>query len=307
MIYILYFILLGFILTAIIGLIASWFDRKITARLQYRVGPSFWQPFIDIVKLLGKEVLIPEESSKLIFLLAPLIGLSSVILVSTLFWLNNLNPSQTFLGDLIVAVYLLIVPSLSIILGGFSSKNPFASIGASREIKLILSYELPFILALLVPIIQAGFSIRIGEVLTFQAQSGPIAGTLSGFLALVAIIFCIQAKLALAPFDIAEAETEIISGPLIEYSGVALGIYKLTKHMLLFVLPFFLIILFMGGLKFDGINILYSILKYLGLVTLITIIRNTNPRLRIDQAVRFFWGPMTVLATIAVILALTGR
>jgi len=305
--YIGYFLVYGFLLTAVIGLLASWIDRKVTARVQYRVGPPILQPLIDIVKLLGKETLIPTGASKITFLMMPVVGLVSVMLVSTLLWINNIDPAKTFLGDWIVVLYLLTIPSISIIMGGFASRNPLASLGASREMKLVLSYELPFVLAALVPVIKSDFSIRLGEILSFQAQNGAIAGSLSGFLALVVAILCMQAKLALVPFDMPEAETEITSGPLIEYSGSGLAVYKLMKNMLLFVLPFFLIILFMGGLRFDGIHLLNGILKYVGLVALITVIRNTNPRVRIDQAVRFFWSWITMLAAIAVVLALLGK
>ena len=307
MIYIFYLLVYGFFLTAVMGLLASWIDRKVTARVQYRVGPPLLQPLIDIIKLLGKETLIPSGASKISFLFAPVIGLASVALVSTLLWVNNINPDHSFLGDLIVVLYLLTIPSISIIMGGFASRNPLASLGASREMKLILSYELPFVLAVMVPVIKSGFSIRLGEILSFQAQNGVITGSWSGFLALLVVIMCMQAKLALVPFDIPEAETEIIGGALIEYSGSALAIYRLMKNMLLFTLPFFLIILFMGGIRFDGIHFLYGVLKYIGLVALITVIRNTNPRVRIDQALRFFWGPMTMLAVIAVVLAFLGK
>lgn len=307
MIYIFYFLVYGFLLTAVIGLLASWIDRKVTARVQYRVGPPILQPLIDITKLLGKETCIPRGASKTTFLMAPVVGLTSVILVSSLLWVNNINPNSSFLGDLIVVLYLLTIPSISIMIGGFASRNPLASLGASREMKLILSYELPFVLAVLVPVIKSNFSLRLGEILGFQAQNGVIVGNLSGFLALVVALLCMQAKLALVPFDIPEAETEITSGPLIEYSGSGLAIYRLMKNMLLFVLPFFLIILFMGGLRFDGLHLLSGVLKYVGLIALITVIRNTNPRVRIDQAVRFFWGPMTTIAIIAVIFALLGK
>jgi len=307
LIYIYYAVVYGFLLTAVIGLIASWVDRKVTARVQYRVGPPILQPLIDIVKLLGKETLIPEGASKVTFLAAPVVGLGSVILVSTLLWANNIHPQFTFLGDLIVVVYLLVIPSISIMMGGFASRNPLASLGASREMKLILGYELPFLLAVLVPVIKSGFSIRLGQILIFQAQNAAVATNLSGVLALIVAIMCIQAKLALVPFDIPEAETEIVSGPLIEYSGSGLAIYRLMKNMLLCTLPLFLIIIFMGGLKYNGISILFSVLKYVGLVALITVIRNTNPRVRIDQAVRFFWGPMTIIAIIAVVLAILGK
>jgi NADH-quinone oxidoreductase subunit H len=307
MIYIFYFLFYGFFLTAIIGLLASWIDRKVTARIQYRVGPPLLQPLIDIVKLLGKETLIPAGSSKITFLMAPVIGFASVILVSTLLWINNINPAKSFLGDLIVVLYFLVIPSISIIMGGFASRNPLASLGASREMKLILSYELPFILVILVTVIKSGFTFKLGEILAFQAQNGALVRSWSGVLALIVAIICMQAKLALIPFDIPEAETEISGGVLIEYSGSGLAIYKLTKNMLLFTLPFFLIIIFIGGLRFDGIHLLYSVLKYIGLVALMTVIRNTNPRVRIDQAVKFFWGPMTIIAIIAVVLALLGR
>jgi len=304
--YIFYLIVYGFALTAAIGLFASWIDRKVTARVQYRVGPPILQPLFDIVKLLGKENLIPKGASRFVFLAAPVVGLASVILVSALLWLNVTKPGASFLADIIVIVYLLVIPSLSIMMGGFASANPFASLGASREMKLILSYELPFVLAILVAVIKAGFSLRLGDILVYQAHNGAIATNVSGVLALVVAMICVQAKLGLVPFDIAEAETEIMAGPLIEYSGPGLALYRLMKNMLLFTLPFFVIILFMGGLKFDGINILYSTLKYIGLVALITVIRNTNPRVRIDHAVRFFWGPLMMIAIIAVVLALKG-
>ena len=307
MIYIFYFLFFGFLLTAIIGLLASWIDRKVTAKVQYRVGPPLLQPLIDIVKLLGKETLIPAGSSKITFLIAPVIGFASVILVSTLLWINNIYPARSFLGDLIVVLYLLVIPSISIIMGGFASRNPLASLGASREMKLILSYELPFILAILVTVIKSGFTFRLGGILTFQGQNGAFVKSWSGTLALIVAIICMQAKLALVPFDIPEAETEIAGGPLIEYSGSGLAIYMLMKNMLMFTVPFFLIIVFMGGLRFDGIHLLYGVLKYIGLVALMTVIRNTNPRVRIDQAVKFFWGPITIIAIIAIILALLGR
>jgi len=307
MIFIFYFLFFGFLLTAIIGLLASWIDRKVTAKVQYRVGPPLLQPLIDIVKLLGKETLIPAGSSKITFLIAPVIGFASVILVSTLLWINNIYPARSFLGDLIVVLYLLVIPSISIIMGGFASRNPLASLGASREMKLILSYELPFILAILVTVIKSGFTFRLGEILTFQGQNGAFVKSWSGTLALIVAIICMQAKLALVPFDIPEAETEIAGGPLIEYSGSGLAIYRLMKNMLMFTVPFFLIIVFMGGLRFDGIHLLYGVLKYIGLVALMTVIRNTNPRVRIDQAVKFFWGPITIIAIIAIILALLGR
>jgi NADH-quinone oxidoreductase subunit H len=306
MVYLIYLFIYGFILSAGIGLFASWVDRKVTARLQYRVGPPLLQPLTDIVKLLGKETLIPESASRAIFLGAPLIGLASVMVTATILWINTINPQQTFLGDLIVTLYLLTIPSLAIIVTGFASGNPLASLGSSREMKLILGYELPFILAIFVPIIKSGYSLKLGEILTIRHHGMFISG-ISGLLAFLAALLCVQAKLGLAPFDIAEAETEIIGGPLIECSGKTLAAFKLTKSILFFILPFFLVLMFMGGWQTQSAaGIALGFLKYLAVVVLITVIRNTNPRVRIDQALRFFWGPVTAIAIIAVALAMMG-
>lgn len=301
-----YTLFYGFLITALLGLFASWVDRKVTAMVQYRVGPPFLQPLMDLIKLLGKETLVPAGASKTTFFLAPLLGLSSVILVSSILWMNTLHPHKTFIGDLIVVVYLLIIPSVSLIMGAMASKNPLASMGASREIKLILSYELPFLLAVFVPVIQAGLSLRLGNILEFQAQQGMILGTWSGALALLVAILCIHAKLGWVPFDMAEAETELAGGVLVDYSGAALAVFRLMKNMMLFTLPFFLMILFLGGVSFQGMHALGGFFKYLGLVAVLTVIRNTNPRIRVDHAVKFFWGPLTLLALAAVVLAFKG-
>jgi len=297
----------GFLFTAIIGLLASWIDRKVSARIQWRVGPPWYQPFLDFIKLTGKETIVPKNVSKSIFLLSPVIGLSAVILVSTIIWMISMESNIGFIGDLIVVIYLLMIPSVMLIVGGFASRNLLASLGASREMKLVLAYELPFILSIVVPIIKAGNTIILGDIIEYQRTFGAIVSNWSGVIAFLTIIFCMQAKLTLAPFDIPEAETEIIAGPFIEYSGLSLAFFKLTKACLLFTLPVFIIILFLGGVSLNGINILWSVLKYIGVLVIIILIKNTNPRLRIDQAVKFFWGPVTLLAIIAVVLALFGK
>ncbi len=302
-----YFIVFpGFLFTGLVGILVSWIDRKVTARVQWRVGPPLLQPLYDFVKLLGKETIVPQAGAKLTFLLSPIFGLAAVTIVSTLLWLVMISPGQTFLGDLIVVIYLLTIPSISIIIGGFASGNPLASLGASREMKMILAYELPFILAIFTPVIQAQGIIRLGDLLQYQWANSIFLNSWSGFIAFVVAIVCMQAKLALVPFDIPEAETEIIAGPYIEYSGAPLALYKLTRWMMLFVVPMFLVIMFMGGIVFSGWHILWGILKYVLLLVIIILMRNTNPRLRIDQAIKFFWGPMTILAITGVILAFLG-
>ncbi len=158
-------------------------------------------------------------------------------------WRTLLDAEATFVGDLIVLIYLLVMPALSVMLGSFASRNPLASLGGSREVKLMIAYELPLVLAVLVPVIQAN-SIRLGDLLVNQA---PVT-SLSGVLGLLVCIACMQAKLTLVPFDMPEAETELSGGALIEYSGPPLAMFKLTRAMMLFTMPVLLVVLFFGGL-----------------------------------------------------------
>jgi len=296
----------GLVFTAVAGLLVSWVDRKVTARIQWRVGPPLLQPFYDFVKLLGKEVIVPAGGSRPAFLGAPLVGLAGVTLSATLIGTAAIWPEAGFSGDVIVLLYLLVLPSLAVILGGMASRNPLASVGASREMKLVLSYELPFIVAVLVPVIKSGGVLSIGGLLAYQGTHGAFAGSLSGLLALLAIIPCIQAKLALVPFDQAEAETEIMAGALIEYSGAPLAVFKLTRAMMLLVVPVFVVEVLWGGFGGGALSIALGVGKYLVLLVVAILLRNTNPRLRIEHAMKFFWGPVSALAALAVVLALLG-
>ena len=296
----------GFLFSGAMGLLISWADRKITARLQWRKGPPWYQNFVDIMKLFYKETLIPEGASKWIFFAMPLISMAGATLVSTILLVTNGSPDSGFIGDLIVVVYLLIIPSMALMLGGFASGNPLASLGSSREMKLMLAYELPFLLALFAVILKTNYTIRLGQIIAWQGAHHPVITSASGAISFFVMLFSVQAKLGFVPFDMAEAETEIVSGPYIEYSGRALAMFKIAKAILFFALPILLITLFFGGIKFTIDGMLWNILEYLLILLLVIVIKNTNPRVRIDQAVRFFWRMPTVLAIAAVVLAYLG-
>jgi len=283
----------GLLFSAVAGLLLSWVDRKVTARVQMRQGPPLLQPFYDVAKYFVKETCIPAGATLWLFLAAPLVGLAGATVASTILG-GTLLEGGGFVGDLVVVVYLLTLPSLAVILGAFSSGNPLASVGGSREMKLLLSYELPFILSLVVPILNAG-SIRLADIAATVSIGSP-----SGILALLAALVCMQGKLALVPFDAPEAETELTGGALIEYSGPPMGIFRLTRNMLLYVLPLFLVTAFCGPLAPGGWW--RGGICFLVLLVLVTLVRNTAPRFRIDHAVRFFWGPVSILALVAVAL-----
>jgi len=296
----------GLLFTAVAGLLATWVDRKVTARIQWRVGPPVLQPFYDFLKLMGKEIVVPRGASKIAFLGAPLAGLAAAALAATLVGTAALDPAGGFSGDLIILLYLLAVPSLALVLGAASSKNPLASVGASREMKLVLSYELPFILVMLVAVVKSGGTLRLGSLLAYQAEHGSFAWSISGVVAMLVGVLCTQAKLALVPFDQAEAETEIMGGALIEYSGAPLAVFKLTKAMMTMVVPVFLIVTLWGGFGHTAGSVVLGVGKYVVLLVAVILIRNTNPRVRIEQAMKFFWGPVTAAAVLAVILAFIG-
>lgn len=291
----------GLLFSLAMGLFSSWVERKVTARVQWRVGPPLLQPVYDFVKLLGKETLVPSTASRAVFLFTPLFALVAATLVSTILWLANLQ-GLSFVGDLIVVVYLLLVPSLAIMIGGMAAGNPLASTGASREMKLILGYELPFLICLATVILKSGANIRLVEI-----ARTPVIGSVSGVLISVVALVCVQAKLGFTPFDVAEAETEIMGGPFVEYSGVALAVFKLSQSLLLFALPVFLITVFLGGIHLASWGILWAALKYLAILVLLIVIKNTNPRVRVDQAVTFFWAHLTPVAAAAFVLAVLGR
>ena len=335
--------------TVVLGLIASWIVRKVSALVQWRVGPPLFQPVYDLMKLMGKEILIPQEANRTVFLLAPLAGLVGVLLLSVMLcWvlIAQKGAEQALIGDIVVAIYLMVLPSLALILGGSSSASPHASVGTAREMKLVMGYELPLVLAFIVVIIKTMGHIEQGQQLSLYAisQHVPVL-SISGMVAFLIALLCVQAKLGFVPFDIAESETELGSGILMEYSGALLAVWKLTHAVMLVALPLFLMTVFLGGygtyhlvgngkyvavllllifvggrflanrsklmdvlalLSFIVVCILAGLGMYVLILVLLILIKNTNPRLRIDQAMKFFWVYCGVAMVAAVILASLG-
>ncbi|MFC1501307.1 respiratory chain complex I subunit 1 family protein [Elusimicrobiota bacterium] len=290
----------GLIFLLLFGSLVSWIDRKVTAKIQWRQGPSILQPFYDVRKLFLKETIIPVGGNKTAFILAPAISFLSIILISNILIVTWMYPQKGFIGDLIVLIYLLVVPSLSAIIGASASNSPYAALGASREMKSMMAYELPFIISILIPIIKTK-DISLGQIIMFQQANGSFIFSLSGILAFLAALLCMHAKLGIVPFDMAEAETELAGGYLAEYSGPLLAVWKMAKMMLLVIGPLFVIAMYFGG----G-NVVFIALKYLLIVVMGIIVKNTNPRLRVDQALKFFWFFVTGLALLALILAIFG-
>jgi NADH-quinone oxidoreductase subunit H len=302
-----FFVFPGLLFAAVVGAFLSWFDRKVTARVQFRKGPPVFQPFYDFFKLLlVKETILPKQGSPVIFLLAPIFAVFGATMAGIFILLPLFNITAGFRGDLLVIFYLLTIPSFSYIIGALASGNPLAAVGASREMKLILSYELTFLLLIAGIIMKCDQQFELSTIIKVQQSGSPFIGSISGVLLFIAGLFCIQAKLALVPFDMPEAEAEITEGIFIEYSGTAYALIKLAKYIMFFILPALLIALLMNGFRLEGIHLLWAVLKVLGVVLLITLIRNTNPRVKIKQAISFFIVWMNLIVVIALVLISLG-
>lgn len=301
-----FFIFPGLLFAAVAGALLSWFDRKITARVQFRKGPPLLQPFYDFFKLLlVKETILPKHGSRFVFLLAPLLAVFGATMAGVFILLPLFKINTGFRGDMIVIFYLLTLPSFSYIIGSLASGNPLAAVGGSREMKLIISYELTFLLFIAAVIMKNGQHFDLNSVIEAQQSGTPFIGSISGVILFIVGIFCIQAKLAFVPFDMPEAEAELSEGIFIEYSGTPYAMIKLAKYIMLFVLPAFMVALLMNGMN-GGVNIIWAVLKILAVVLLITLIRNTNPRLKIKQASGFFFIWMNLLVVIAIVLIAFG-
>ncbi len=294
-----YLIFPGFVFTLVVGGLGWWFERKLTARFQYRVGPPWYQNFIDIAKLFLKEQIIPSHANRVMFIISPIITFSSVAAVS--FLLNQSALFQRgFWGDIFVVLYLLIIPSLFIIIGGFSSSNPLATVGAVREVKLMLAYEFVFISTLIIVIIKSG-TLSIAEIIRYQSVHGALVRSIPGVIGFLLSLIYLQAKLGLVPFDVSEAEQEIMGGVLIEYSGPLLGLYKISRALLYFSMPLFVIILFWGGSL--GWHLVY---KYPIILLIMAVIKNTNPRLRVNDILKLFWLVLFPLGCLGIVGTIIG-
>lgn len=274
----------------IAGLAYTWADRKLVARLQNRVGPRWFQPLADTVKLLAKEEVVPDGVTPIFFFMLPLLGLAGALTAALYIPVWGLAPAFGFPGDLIVTIYLLSLLTLCMGLAGANTRNRFSLMGATRALTQLFAYEAPFMLALLGPAIVAG-SWQIAVVIGYAENNTWFLLTQPlGFL--VALIG-LMGKLELPPFDAPEAETEIVAGPLTEYSGRGLAIFHLGKAVELVLGLTLVAAFYLGGVA----NPLAFLVKTVALLLVLTALQTLLTRLRIDQTVGLWWryGALFVL------------
>ncbi len=283
-------------LFVVVGCLAyEYVDRKLVARFQNRVGPRWFQPLADIVKLLFKEEIVPVGVSKGLFNGLPVAALAASFTAALYVPMAGMAPTWGFRGDLVVTIYLLMMMTLCIGLAGANTTDRFSLIGSTRALTQLFSYEAPFLLALLGPAIAAG-TWRISEVNGYAREHlWMIVTQPLGFL--VALIG-LMGKLELPPFDAPEAETEIVSGALTEYSGRGLGFFRLGRDIELFVGLTLISAFYLGGLG----NPLQFFVKTLALLFVTAGLQSLFARLRIDQTVGLWWRAGAVLALVQLLI-----
>lgn len=274
--------------------------RKLVALVHSRIGPPVYQPYLDLLKLMSKEEIV--SSSDGLFRYSPLICLALVLAAAVLTPIGAAPPLQTS-GDAITFVYLITFSSVMIMMSGISSASPYGVIGSAREMMMILMVEPVMLIALITLGVKSG-SMQFSDMMAYQASQGP---ALSTFVAAVALFLSIIAQMARLPFDMVEADQEIMEGPFVEQSGSKLAFFKWAFYAKELIFAALFVSLFIPWPVFAGygLNLLFGLLKVVVVLLLVGVVHVVNPRLRIDQAVRYF-GVLIFVALIGLTFALVG-
>jgi NADH-quinone oxidoreductase subunit H len=300
-------VIAGFVLLVDIFLV--WVERKVVARLQDRLGPNrlgpfgLIQPLADVIKLLIKEDITPQGADRVVYNLAPIMALATVLLLwAVIPFAPDLIGADINVGVLyIVAIGAL--GTLAIIMAGWASNNKYSLLGAFRSVAVMISFEVPMVIALLVPVILAR-SMGINEIVANQN----IWYIIHSPLAVLIFFIAAQAELGRAPFDLAEAESEIVAGFHTEYTGMKFGLFYAGELLHALTFGAILSALFLGGWRGPGVEavpilgVFYLFVKAFFIYFVIMWVKYTMPRIRIDHMLSFCWKFLTPLALVLVII-----
>ena len=297
----------GLLFVAIGGLLLAGIDRIVLARMQRRVGPPLLQPFYDFFKLMGKETIIPHHANRAAYLAAPVVAVVSLAVTMLFIPIGGFS-AISGTADLIVVLYLLTIPAVCLIVGGSASGSPYAGVGISREMVTMMSYELPLVMVLLAVAKKVG-SLSLQAIAAYQFQNGCLLFHWSMVPAAIALLLVIPGEAGVQPFDLAEAETEICEGPLAEYSGAPLGMFKLNHAMKVFVVSALFCALFLGGITttIAPLDVLVTfVLCAVVMILCCTLLHGICARLRIERLFKFYWTVVAGLAALSLVLAWFG-
>ncbi len=324
----------GFLFCFLTGLLLAGIDRKLVARMQKRVGPPILQPFYDFFKLCGKKTIVPAAANKTVFLVAPLLGLAALVVLQLFIPVFQFQiPAFSNVADVIVILYLLLIPAVSIILGGASTGSPYAGVGLSREMVTVLACELPLVLVLLSvgKVVGAesdgGICFSMTGIVNYQLAHGSLITHAGLIPAAIAFLLVIPGETGNHPFDAAEAETEICEGMLAEYSGAPLGVFKLNHAIKMLTMTSLFVMLFFGGIG-SGLESLVALVGLTGvaarvvgmllavlvlfllcvIVTAVGIsfVHAVTARLKIEQIFKYYWTVVSGLALLSLVLVWYG-
>ena len=304
----------GFLFCFLCGGLLVGIDRKLVARMQKRVGPPILQPFYDFFKLCGKETIIPDAASRTTFLMAPLIGFAALVVLQLFIPVGGFI-AFSGTADIIVILYLLLIPALAAILGAAASGSPYAGIGLSREMVTIIACELPLVLVLLAiahtvgNAMGTGLCFSMNAIAEYQAANGSLITKASMIPAAIAFAMVIPGETGSHPFDTAEAETEICEGMLAEYSGAPLAVYKLSHYVKVLTMTSLFVALFFGGVgtgivAVDGLIVF--VLCVIATALFISLVHAVTARLKIEQVFKYYWTVVSGLALVSLVLAWYG-
>ena len=274
-----------------------WVERKAVARMQGRIGPPFMQPFLDFIKLLGKDTPVRGGAGGLLMRAWPLLAVSAA--AGAVGLLPVLPSSGGFEGDLILLLALLEVPSMCIIAAGFSSRSIFGEIGSAREAVLSVAYNVVFLLAIV--------SIAASQQ-TFRLETlAQLPPSFLRYLGIAAILVCLPAKLHLNPFSLPNAEQEIYSGPMTEYAGPELAMWELSHGLEWVAATGLVATLAAPHISLAWLAALLFVALSFVVVLLLSVLAAATARLAIDTTVRFYWQCTLIFAVLAISSALFMR
>lgn len=276
--------------------------RKVTARIQSRLGPPIWQPYYDLLKLLGKED-VESGSSPGMQRFAAYLSLAVVLAVACLVPMGYAAPMNSS-ADVIVLIYLLTLCGICTLLAGLAAGSTYSLVGVSREMMSMITLEPLFAVALIVGAIHT-HSFRLNAVLNGSVYTDGIPW--SGLVLLAVMLLSLQAFVQRVPFDMSEAETELMEGPLMEYSGPKLALFKYAQMVKLVIYSALFVALFVPWGSALPLPLAWPLfwLKVLVLVLLVTAVAATHARYRIDQAIRYF-ATLLCVSFVALVLATYG-
>ena len=306
----------------------TWLERKALARIQNRIGPNkvgipctrislfgLGQPAADGIKMIFKEDIVPRGADRLFHLLAPILALIPAMLVLCFLplefpWTKSLLPVQAFLLDGAVIFFFAItgLNTLAVFMAGWASRNKYSLLGGMRAVAQMVSYEIPLVLSAVIVVMMVG---SLNAAVIADAQTGFNWFVFSpwGFAAFVIFFIASLAETNRSPFDLPEAESEIIAGYFTEYSGFKFALFFLGEYIAMFAISGLAVTLFLGGGDGPGLanapwlSVVWFIAKIFALIAMMIWLRGTLPRLRVDQLMGFAWKFMLPLSILNILVA----